>query len=171
MPDQKWHLHSLKIEDSEEQLNIQEKEGSESDFKTHTSSSAPKGTSSDVRGTSSSCGKCKPQPQLDSYWFQMQHVSDARNGRTRCSTDCTDTTASGWVRGQGHMGVRVRLGSGFGVDEVHGIAWGRRGNSVWVLGGNISCKRLTVCFDQVEVWINGTIGPCGFSTLKLEFIL
>ncbi|GKE74208.1 hypothetical protein Tco_1536249, partial [Tanacetum coccineum] len=44
-------------------------------------------TSSDVRGTSSSCGKHKPQPQLDSYGFQMQRASDARNVRTRCSTD------------------------------------------------------------------------------------
>ncbi|GJT40243.1 hypothetical protein Tco_0940108 [Tanacetum coccineum] len=48
-------------------------------LKTHTSSAAPKGTSSDVRGTSSSCGKHKPQPQLDSYGFQMQRASDARN--------------------------------------------------------------------------------------------
>ncbi|GKA43583.1 hypothetical protein Tco_0736307 [Tanacetum coccineum] len=64
-------------------------------LKTHTSSAAPKGTSSNVRGTSSSCGKRKPQPQLDSYGFQMQRESDARNVRTRCSTDCTDTMASG----------------------------------------------------------------------------
>ncbi|GKB74289.1 hypothetical protein Tco_0935701 [Tanacetum coccineum] len=56
-------------------------------LKTHTSSAAPKGTSSDVRGTSSSCGKHKPQPQLDSYGFQMQRASDARNVTTRCSTD------------------------------------------------------------------------------------
>ncbi|GJY68809.1 hypothetical protein Tco_0471791 [Tanacetum coccineum] len=48
-------------------------------LKTHTSSAAPKGTSSDVRGTSSSCGKRKPHPQLDSYGFQMQRESDARN--------------------------------------------------------------------------------------------
>ncbi|GJT53724.1 NB-ARC domains-containing protein [Tanacetum coccineum] len=48
-------------------------------LKTHTSSAAPKGTSSNVRGTSSSCGKRKPQPQLDSYGFQMQRESDARN--------------------------------------------------------------------------------------------
>ncbi|GJY22616.1 hypothetical protein Tco_0396274, partial [Tanacetum coccineum] len=49
------------------------------------SSAAPKGTSSDVRGTSSSCGKHKPQPQLDSYGFQMQRASDARNVTTRGS--------------------------------------------------------------------------------------
>nr|GEY60590.1 DNA-directed RNA polymerases II, IV and V subunit 9A [Tanacetum cinerariifolium] len=36
-------------------------------LKTHTSSVAPKGTSSDVRGTSSSYWK----PQLDFYGFQM----------------------------------------------------------------------------------------------------
>ncbi|GJR95778.1 hypothetical protein Tco_0267952 [Tanacetum coccineum] len=64
-------------------------------LKTQTSSVAPKGTSSDMRGTSSSCRKRKPQPQLDSYGFQMQRESYARNVRTRCSTDCTDTTASG----------------------------------------------------------------------------
>ncbi|GKA44113.1 hypothetical protein Tco_0736837, partial [Tanacetum coccineum] len=61
----------------------------------HALNLSPTGTSSDVGGTSSSCGKLKPQPQLDSYGFQMQCESDARNVRTRCSTDNTDTTASG----------------------------------------------------------------------------
>ncbi|GJZ28686.1 hypothetical protein Tco_0573333 [Tanacetum coccineum] len=65
-------------------------------LKTHTSSAAPKGTSSDMRGTSSSYRKCKPQPQLDSYRFQIQREFDARNVRTRCSTSCTNTTASGF---------------------------------------------------------------------------
>ncbi|GKD23904.1 hypothetical protein Tco_1225607, partial [Tanacetum coccineum] len=54
-------------------------------LKTHTRSVAPKGTSSDVHGTSSSCGKRKPQPQLDSFGFQMQRVAWLWNRSSKIS--------------------------------------------------------------------------------------